>query len=184
MIRHLFSCVQLNEYIVLNSNYSLVYLHRKEVLHMNSLICPVSKDRVNKNIIRMTGFMVALTVVLYVITKQPLIIGFLALDFIIRAFSIFKFSPISLIACGINIAFKVKPKLTDKAPKLFAARVGVLFTSVSFLLYFVSIPASLIVASILVVFALMESLFDFCVGCVVYTYVVLPIHKKNLVKNI
>ncbi|MBW1753778.1 MAG: DUF4395 family protein [Deltaproteobacteria bacterium] len=28
-------------------------------------------------------------------------------------------------------------------------------------------------------FALLESVFDFCVGCVVYTYVVLPIFKES-----
>jgi hypothetical protein len=27
--------------------------------------------------------------------------------------------------------------------------------------------------------ALMESLFDFCVGCVVYTYLVLPFNKTK-----
>jgi hypothetical protein len=149
---------------------------------MNQLVCPMSKERANKNVIRLTGFLVALTVVLYAVTKQPLLMAFLVIDFIIRAFSLLRFSPLSLIACGINILFRLKPKMIDKAPKLFAARVGVLFTVASLGLSFISIQASVIVALVLMVFALMESLFDFCVGCVVYTYVVLPIHKKSLLK--
>ncbi len=150
---------------------------------MNNIICPISTEKVSKNIVRLTGLLVAITVGIYAITLQPLIIAFLIVDFIIRAFSIFKFSPISLVACGIATLFKMKPNLIDKAPKLFAARVGVLFTVTAFVLYFVSIPASVVVMLILMSFALLESLFDFCVGCVVYTYLVLPVHSRNLKKK-
>jgi len=149
---------------------------------MNNIICPISTEKVSKNIVRLTGFLVAISVLVYATTLQPIIIAVLLIDFTIRAFSIFKFSPLSYIACGIATLFKMKPNLIDKAPKLFAARVGIVFTVTAFVLYFISVPASVIVMLVLMSFASLESIFDFCVGCVVYTYLVLPIHNRNINK--
>ena len=67
----------------------------------------------------------------------------------------------------------------DKAPKIFAARVGFLFALASALLFFISLSASLVVALTLMCFALLESVFNLCVGCLVYTFIVFPLfHRK------
>jgi len=150
---------------------------------LNNLICPISAEQVNKTIVRLTGFLVASLVVLFVVTLQPLIIVLLAVDFTVRGFSLFRFSPLSFIACVIAYVFKLKPKMIDKAPKLFAARVGLIFSLVALGMFMVSVNASSVILLVLMSFALLESLFDFCVGCVVYTYIVLPIHKKQLSKR-
>lgn len=147
---------------------------------MNKLLCPISAEQVNKVIVRLTGFFVAVTAITYAVTMEPLLLGLLVVDFVIRGFNIFRFSPLSFLACMIAVGLKLKPTFIDKAPKLFAARVGLLFSSVALGLFFVSPVASIVVISILVVFALLESLFDFCMGCVVYTYIVLPIHNRQM----
>ncbi len=149
---------------------------------MNNLICPISAEQVNKTIVRLTGFLVASLVVLFAVTLQPLIIVLLVVDFTIRGFSLFRFSPLSFTACVIAYVFRLKPKMIDKAPKLFAARVGLIFSIVALGLFSVSVNVSLVILLVLMSFALLESLLDFCVGCVVYTYVILPIHKKQLNK--
>ncbi len=149
---------------------------------MNKLICPISDDRINKSVVRLTGFFVAVTAIVYIVTLNPWLLVFLGVDFLIRAFSIFRFSPLSLVACGIIVGLKLKPTLIDKAPKLFAARVGLLFTLVGLGLYLIAPIASIIVLGVLTIFALVESLFDFCVGCVVYTYLILPMHNLSAQK--
>jgi hypothetical protein len=73
----------------------------------------------------------------------------------------------------------LKPTLIDKAPKLFAARVGLLFSIMGFVWFVLSPIASIVVIAVLTFFAFLESLFDFCVGCVVYTYVILPMDKLS-----
>jgi hypothetical protein len=105
------------------------------------------------------------------------------IDFVIRAFTPLKYSPLSYAAKTIASWLKLTPKPIDKAPKLFAARVGFLFSVAAFTLYYVSPTVSLVIALVLMSFALLESLFDFCVGCVVYTYIVLPIHKRQEAKK-
>ena len=146
---------------------------------MNTLICPISKDKVNRNVVRFTGFIVAMLVLLFAITANPLIILFTAVDFYIRAFTTLTISPVAWLAKKITKTFHLKGEMIDKAPKLFAARVGLIFSATSSLLFLISPVASITVALILMAFALLESLFNFCVGCVVYTYIVLPLNKRT-----
>lgn len=146
---------------------------------MNTLICPISKDKVDRNVVRVTGFIVAMLVLLFAITANPLIILFTAVDFYIRAFTSLTISPVAWLAKNLTKAFHLKGEMIDKAPKLFAGRVGLIFSASSSLLFLVSPVASITVALTLMAFALLESLFNFCVGCVVYTYIVLPLNKRT-----
>lgn len=146
---------------------------------MNSLICPISTNRTNRSIVRLTGLLVALSLVTYIVTGHILIILALAVDFYIRAFTKLKFSPLSFIGSKISQLLKLNVKLIDKAPKIFAARVGLVFSLTIALLSLINPTASIIISLILISFALLESVFNFCVGCVVYTYLVLPFYKKS-----
>ena len=146
---------------------------------MKSIVCPISKAKVNKAVARLTGAFVVLAVAAYAITDFLPIILFLAIDFYIRAYTDRQFSPLSYLACQIIKALKSKPVWIDKAPKVFAARVGLIFSVTVTLLHFASPIAALSVAGILGFFAFLESAFSFCVGCVVYTYVVLPLYQRK-----
>lgn len=142
---------------------------------MKALICPLSNLRTDRNVVRITGFMMAAMIALYAATGQIIFVVLIAVDYFLRAFTSVKHSPFSWIACQVARALKLTEKPIDKAPKMFAARVGFLFASATVVLYFVFPAASLVVGLSLMSFALLESVFDFCVGCVVYTYVVLPV---------
>jgi hypothetical protein len=144
---------------------------------MNSLICPISAEKINKNVVRINGLLVVLSVLLYVLTGSLWIMVILFADFLIRGFTSIKSSPYSYVAKKLNQILDLKPFMIDKAPKLFASRVGFLFATASIGLYFINPLASLAVASVLMFFAFLEAAFDFCVGCLVYTYVVLPLNR-------
>ncbi len=146
---------------------------------MNTLICPISIEKINKGVVRINGALVVATVLLYIVTASPWLIGLLLFDFTIRGFTTLKVSPYSFAAKKLNDAIGLKPVLINKAPKLFAARVGFVFTLASLSLYFVSPISSMIIAGVLMFFAFLEAAFDFCVGCLVYTYIVLPLNKES-----
>jgi hypothetical protein len=146
---------------------------------MKALICPVSTQRINRNVVRITGFMMATMIALYAITGSIYFIIAITIDYFIRAFTSLKYSPFSWLAYQITQLFKLKEIQIDKAPKIFASRVGFLFALATVILYYFHPTSSLIVGLTLMGFALLESVFDFCVGCVVYTYVVLPIFKES-----
>lgn len=141
---------------------------------MKTLICPISPLRINRNVARITGFFMAVMLALYAYTGTVYFVIAIVIDYFIRAFTPLTYSPFSWLAHNIVDVFNWPPDYQDKAPKIFAARVGFLFALTAALLYPGFMTASLIVGTTLMVFALLESVFDFCVGCIVYTYIVLP----------
>jgi hypothetical protein len=146
---------------------------------MNSLICPISTLRLNHNVVRITGLMMASMIALYASTDLIYFMILIAIDYFIRAFTPLPYSPFSWLARQISQAFHLSEKQIDKAPKIFAARVGFLFALTSSVLFVVHPGASLIVALVLMSFALLESVFDICMGCLVYHYIVFPIFGKE-----
>jgi len=144
---------------------------------MSTLICPISKETANKSVVRLTGFLIATLIALYALSNSVYIIIVILIDFIVRAFTSLKYSPLSWVATQIVKVLHLKPIIIDKAPKIFASRVGLLFSITALAVYPLNPQISLILLLILMVFALLEALFDFCVGCIVYTYVVLPLNK-------
>ncbi|MCA9930736.1 MAG: DUF4395 domain-containing protein [Anaerolineales bacterium] len=142
---------------------------------MKTLICPLSTQRISRHVVRLTGLMMATMIALYLLTGNIAFIGAIVIDYSFRAFTTLPYSPFSWVAMQIVRQTDWSPKQIDKAPKIFAARVGWLFAVGTAVLYFIYPPASLIVGAALMTFALLESVLDFCVGCVVYTYIVLPL---------
>ncbi len=146
---------------------------------MKSLICPVSSQRISRYVVRLTGLMVAGMIALYLLTGNIVFIITILIDYSIRAFTNLPYSPLSWLAMQIVRQTNWPPKMIDKAPKIFAARVGWLFALATAVSYFIYPPASLIVGATLMSFTVLESVFNFCVGCVVYTYIVLPLMGES-----
>ena len=146
---------------------------------MKTLICPISTQRISRHVVRLTGLMMASMIALYLLTGNITFILAIVIDYFIRAFTKLPYSPFSWVAMQIVRQAGWPPKQIDKAPKIFAARVGWLFAVATAVLYFIYPPASIIVGTTLMAFALLESVLDFCVGCIVYTYIVLPLVGKS-----
>ena len=91
---------------------------------MKSLICPVSPLRVNENTARVTGFVMATMIALYAVTGSIVFVIAITLDYAIRAFTRLKYSPASWLAAQLVRVTKLPEITIDKAPKIFAARVG------------------------------------------------------------
>ena len=146
---------------------------------MKQLICPISKDRINEQITRINASLGILLIVFGFAFNLPLLFIFLLVDFFIRAFTKITFSPISYISNSIANTLKLKEKTIDKAPKIFAARLGFLIILVTTMLYIFNFyTASLVVAGVFIFFATLEFALAICVGCILYTYVILPFYKE------
>jgi hypothetical protein len=146
---------------------------------MKNLVCPISDQRVNEQVTRLNALFTIGTVLLAFILNSAFLFVFLMADFFIRAFTEIKFSPINYISYYLSNALNLPVKLIDKAPKIFAARLGFLMTTVIAGLFIFSFKvASIVVAVTLIFFASLEFIFAICVGCLIYTYFVLPFYKK------
>lgn len=139
------------------------------------LICPVSPERVDENRVRVTALGVIIMMGAFFATGNALFPAILLVDFYIRAFTRLPYSPLSWLAHKFVLAMGTKAIPINKAPKIFAARVGLLFTiiiTIASLLGFSLL--AYIVGSTLVLFAFLECGLNFCTGCWVYTFLVYP----------
>ena len=77
--------------------------------------------------------------------------AFVAADFFIRGFTKMKFSPLSFVAYWITQVLNLPARPIDKAPKIFAARMGFVM-SLAFAVFFAAQigTASAVIAGILV----------------------------------
>jgi hypothetical protein len=146
------------------------------------LICPISPESINKRASRIGAALTALLLVLYAFTGFWLVLVLVVLDYVVRVMTPYQ-APMAALATWVAKAFGIKPKLMNKGPKIFAWRVGFLMAIVSLALVPISPEASIIVALGLAAFNVLDGVFNLCVGCVIYTYVVLPYFGPTKAKN-
>jgi hypothetical protein len=138
--------------------------------------CPISGARRDNTTVRivagLTVLITAAAVALAWLSSTwiaALVMGALALDFALRAFGPPKYSPLAALARGIGSAVGAPQRLVDAAPKIFAARIGLVFAAVTAIWLPFNLMAATVVAAVLVVCAFLESAFGFCLGCQVYS---------------
>ncbi len=145
--------------------------------NFKQLICPISEERVNERVTRINAVVGILLLGAAFVTGSFVFPAFLTLDFYIRAFTKAKFSPISFLSQQMTNVLQLDKKEIDKAPKIFAARLGFLMSAVVTLLMLMGLnTAAIVVGGVLVFFASLEFALAVCMGCILYTYLVLPFY--------
>lgn len=145
---------------------------------MKNILCPISDERINERVTRINALFGILLVVTGFVSSSALFFLLLLADFYIRAFTKLKFSPISYASYKMANALNLEKKSIDKAPKIFAARIGFLMTFAITILFLLNLGTSaLVLGGILVFFASLEFVLAICMGCIMYTYLILPFYK-------
>ncbi len=147
---------------------------------MRHLVCPISEEKINEHVTRINAFLTVLLIVGGFVFNSVLFFIFLLADFYIRAFTGVKYSPISYLSSRLANALNLSKKPIAKAQKVFAARLGFVMTLAILILFFFDLAAAaMVVGGILVFFATLEFALAICVGCIIYTYFVLPFYSKK-----
>ena len=137
----------------------------------NNVECPVDFIAVNENKVRLIAAQVFITSVIFAFTTHWLIIALLIVDFLLRATHYNRYSILAFIASIAVKVFSVKEKLTDQAPKRFAAWIGFLLSSTMLLLLFLHLQTiTIALAVVLAIFSFLESFLGFCAGCYIYSF--------------
>jgi len=140
---------------------------------LRDIVCPVSTERVNKRACRIAAVLNAALLILFFVTSWWPVIAFIVLDYVVRVFTS-QAAPLALLANGIARALRISPVLMDKAPKVFAWRVGFLLAVAAAAAMPFSVVASGYIALALAAFNILDGICNFCVGCIIYTYFILP----------
>lgn len=143
--------------------------------------CPISTRRVDANMARIISFQVALFTMIFLVSQESFFVFVILFDFFIRAVRQSSFSPFQIVGAFALKGWGIAPKLCDESPKRFALYLG-LVTSLFVVVFFVAgfTTFATAIAVILLVCALLETLFDFCIGCKIYYVIQI---SKGLLKN-
>jgi hypothetical protein len=143
---------------------------------MKTLICPVSNKKVDSTISRLTIFFIVVLLLLFILTQQPAFAILAAVDYSLRASWNGEYSPLRLLlGSPIVKSLKVPEKMVQAAPKVFASRLGFLCALAASVLSLLGyITAAQVVAGLLAGLAFMDSVFNLCMGCMIYNYIVFP----------
>jgi hypothetical protein len=108
--------------------------------------------------------------VICLLTRQPWLMGVLAVEFLLRVGWGPRYEPLARVMTRIvRPRLGVAPRLTPGPPKRFAQAIGALVTIAASALALGGLtPAAFALIGVLVVFATLESGFGLCVGCKVF----------------
>ncbi|MDX9748251.1 MAG: DUF4395 domain-containing protein [Paludibacter sp.] len=145
--------------------------------------CPISYKKIDENVARLNGFFTVVFLGVYVLTSSLIPVVFLVLDFLARGFEKPEYSLLARFSKFLLAAFKVRPQLINAGPKIFAARVGLLF---SVLVVITALPGwntvALVITLVFGVCALLEAAVGFCVACKLYPFVYKLTYQKPVDK--
>ena len=146
-----------------------------------NVVCPISNVKLDVNLDRFAVFFNVLLMISFIVTRNPIFLGIVILDYSIRSIDKGMYSPTKLLATFLNRFIKIPPKMTDIAPKIFSYRLGVFASSMASLFHFVGFTfPSIVASSVLLSLMALDSFLGVCVGCYIYSYLVLPFYKRKL----
>lgn len=120
---------------------------------------------------RVNGAFTVLLLLLFGFTGQWFIPAFLAADFLIRSGNLSRYSPIGYSSRNIVKLLPLKELLINAGPKIFAARIGLVFSVIILLASVTGMHlTALVFGSILGMFSFLEAAFGICVACKLYPF--------------
>ena len=144
----------------------------------NNIVCPVSTERANENTVRVIAGIIFFFSIFLLKENYLVIVIFFVLDFAQRAFTKGDYSLLKFLAKNFVQPFSLSIRPIDAAPKKFAALIGFIFSiiiTISLLIKWVYVTDISII--ILIICSGLEAFAGYCVGCKVYTWIILPVKK-------
>jgi Domain of unknown function (DUF4395) len=138
---------------------------------MNTHIeCPVDKITINETQARITAFFVLCACGWILFYPSWPVAAFLVIDFMFRMLGWAKYSLLNRIGAWVVKRLSLPVKPVDRAPKRFAAGIGLFFCAAILVCITVGYQKTAFSLTLIIaIFAALESFAGFCAGCYAYT---------------
>ncbi len=134
--------------------------------------CPISGYEVDEKIARANAFIVFMSTLLINFTHVKWLAFVLCIDYFLKGFVGMKYSPLGGISRMLLHRFHIKPFFINAGPKIFAAKIGFVCSLFISIFYLSAHPTAMMVVGIMLMgCSFLESFFNFCVGCKMYTVI-------------
>ena len=147
---------------------------------MSNIVCPVSTEKIDSNVSRLSVFTLVVLMAFFLTDGNPLWLCFVVFDYFLRATGYGQYSILTVGYSKITERIGITPKYIGKSQKVFASRLGWLCALCGLLLSLGGYTtAANTVIIMLASLATLDSVFNFCVGCLIYNYLVLPFYSTS-----
>jgi hypothetical protein len=144
----------------------------------SNVVCPVSDKKISEQVARLNGAFTMTLLLIFGLTKSIIPVAYLTFDFYLRGFNYPEFSFSAIASKGIVRYLNLKEHFINAGPKIFAARIGLLFSSLILLSsFFNSFLPAFSLAGVLFLFSFLESALGLCVACELYPFVYRVFYK-------
>ena len=134
-----------------------------------SQACPLVFRQIDGTVARLNALSVFVVLTLFVLFPDPLLLLFLAIDFMIRLYGKKSFSPIQHLSIRLQNLFHLKNEMTDAGAKRLAAHFGLAFVILTLSAYLSGLTFIMYLFAGIFLFCLtLELLFAYCIGCKIY----------------
>ena len=134
--------------------------------------CPISYRKIDEHVARLNGAFTVLFLAVFTVTGNIFPVIFLIIDFLLRSGKLSRFSLLAFLSKNTAKTLFSKPLLINAGPKVFAARIGVVFNFAIIVSCFSGLTnLALIFTGIFCTCAFLESAFGFCVACQFYPFI-------------
>ena len=121
------------------------------------------------------AYQVILITVFGIHFQQQWLLLLLAFDFLLRATGLFA-SPLYFVAKKVSEFLYFEKKPVFAGPKRFAAMLGFVMTIL--IAFFYDSQIGIFLGITLIALAALESVFQVCVGCYIFNFLIVPIQNK------
>jgi len=143
-------------------------------------ICPISNKKTDENVARFNALYTTVLLLLFLTSDNIIPIVFLLFDFSLRGLELAKYSPLAFLSRQSSSALNLKSKIINAGPKLFAARIGIMFSLVTLIFYASGLnTAAIVTASVFGICAFLEASIGFCVACQIYPLIYKLTYNEN-----
>ena len=150
----------------------------------NNAFCPISFKKIDEHVARLNGFFTVVLLVVFLLTSNIFPVLFLIADFFVRSIEKPQYSPLAIVSKFLLKQLKVNPLLINAGPKIFAARIGLLFAVLVTLSSVLGFTTTAVVFTLIFgICALLEAAVGFCVACRIYPLVYRLIYQTDFRKK-
>ena len=133
--------------------------------------CPISDRKINEQVARVNATFTVFFLIVFAYTGSLWLMSFMVIDFLLRGTSFAQYSLVGITSKQIVKLLPVEVQLINAGPKIFAARIGFILSSVVLMATVFDLNTlALSVTGILGLFSFLEAAFGFCVACQIYPF--------------
>ncbi len=142
--------------------------------------CPISYEQVDKHLIKAYSSIVLIALLTCLFFDFHTLFYFITLDFAIRVFAGIKYSPLCNLLTRFFKVTALQPVLVNAGSKKIAAKVGLIFSIIISLSYFMGwiITAKIFILMFIIAIAL-DLFFDYCLACKMESFYLSYFKKKK-----